>query len=64
VTCLGLSFSFPGGIAFETTFSISRLPAAEPGFTAGPDLPPLRIESAVSRFNPACGAWSPWHDQH
>ena len=45
VISVGLSFASPGGIALETTFSINRLPAEEPGFTAGPDLPPFKIDS-------------------
>jgi hypothetical protein len=51
-------------MVFETTFSIRRLPADEPGFMAGPDFPPLRIESAVRKSRPACGDVAPWHDQH
>ena len=61
---VGESFASPGGIALETTFSINRLPAEEPGFTAGPDLPPFKIDSGVRKLRLACGEFSPWQAQH
>ena len=50
-----VSFPSPGGIVFETTLSRSKLPAEAPTTSAGPDLPPCKIEALVRRSSPACG---------
>ena len=50
----------PGGMAPDTTLSSSRLRSADPGTTAGPDLPPFRIEAGALRSSSAWGADSPW----
>ena len=59
-----LSAASPGGMAPETTLSSSRLRSADPGTTAGPDLPPFRIEAGALRSSSAWGADSPWQVTH
>src|SRR5262249_59083742 len=63
ISC-SLSLTSPGGIALETIFSISKLPADDPGLMPAPDLPPFRIEPIVRRSNPAWGEAPPWQAQH
>src|SRR5213593_2038125 len=60
---LSVSLSPAGGMALETIFSTSRLLSEAPGCIAGPERPPLRMESSDRRSSPACGFSPPWHPQ-
>src|SRR5947209_10765923 len=44
----------------DAIFSTSRLVSDFPGVIAGPDFPPLRMDSIVRRSRPPCGVGPLW----
>ena len=44
----------------DATFSTRRLVSEFPGVIAGPDFPPLRMDSKLCRSRPACGFCPLW----
>jgi len=56
--------AFLGGISPARTRLKTRLSSDWPGIRAGPDSPPLRIDSRERRSRPDSCLFSPWHRTH